>query len=112
VKFAIISLFSFLTGGVIIHAVINTSPRFADPKTHIVLAAEAGGCPGAQGSSYESVARCMNAHEALAKALAPECRWQSQHIDGSHWGDSTEGQVCKAAIATSAFAAMRFVADN
>src|SRR3982751_6669870 len=79
-----------------------TSCWVPDPKTHIVVVAEQGGCADAAHSSVQSIQACLYAHQDLARKLAPECQYQVQHTPNAHWSDSTEGRVCQAAIPVAA----------
>ena len=89
-----------------------TSCLVPDPKTHIVVVAEQGGCADAAHSSLQSIQTCFHAHEALARQLAPECQYQVQHTPNAHWGDTTEGRICKAVIPVVAHSTVKFHAVN
>ena|SRR3982751_975070 len=81
---------------------VYTSCLVPDPKTHIVMMTEQGGCADTAHSSLKSIQTCLHAHEALARQIAPECKYQVAHTPNAHWGDSTEGRICLVAIPVAA----------
>jgi hypothetical protein len=81
---------------------IYTSCLVPDPKTHIVVAAEQGGCADAAHSSMESMQTCLYAHRDIVLQLAPECQYKAEHASSAHWGDTTEGRVCRAVVPVAA----------
>jgi hypothetical protein len=81
---------------------IYTSCLVPDPKTHIVVTAEQGGCADTAHSTMESIQTCLYARRDLALQLSPECEYQAQHTSSAHWGDSTEGRVCRAVVPVAA----------
>jgi hypothetical protein len=92
---------------------VYTSCLVPDPKTHIVMMTEQGGCADTAHSSLESIQTCFRAHKELARQIAPECKYQVQHTPNAHWGDSTEGRICKVAIPVAAWSTLyEFKATN
>ena len=92
---------------------VSTSCLVPDPVTHIVIMTEQGGCSGSAHSSLKSIQTCFQAHQALAREIAPECQYQVRHTANAHWGDSTEGRICSVAIPVAAHSAIvRWEAGN